>query len=290
MSDKQTLPAVKSVALPIGNSQDISLRSIKAIQGADIIYCEDTRKLKSLIQALELVLKNSVSLRSIPGTEEWNVDWSKLAVEAAGKTIVIVSDAGTPIINDPGKALTQYAREHGWSFEALPGPCAPVLALQYTGGFGLPFAFFGFAPRNAGKDSKTFQDFAKAIDQVRSFVFFDTRYQVVNTLKTLCELELGERKVFLARELTKTHEEIFEGTVIEVLEQVRAKLEADDAIGELTLVMEGQPLASSEQTSISVEELLEFRNAAPRKAAKILAQLKALSSQESYKLIVESRS
>jgi len=286
---KKTSPIIKSVALPLGNPLDLSLRAKQVILDADYVYCEDTRKFRSLLQALDMSLKPGVKIRTIPGSEEWSEDWSKLESDAEGKLVITVSDAGTPIINDPGLALTKYAREQGWSFEALPGPCAPVLTIQATGGFGLPFSFYGFAPKD-GADSKAFKGFVSAVDQVNTFVFFDTRYQIVNTLEKLAASNLADRSIHLTRELTKTYEEIFSGSVSEVLERVKAKLQKDDALGELTIVLEGRPSDSlSQSTTLTIEELLEFRNAAPRKAAKILSQAKGLSSQESYKLIVESR-
>ena len=283
-------PIVKSVALPLGNPKDLSLRAIEAITEAEFVYCEDKRKFKALTSQLEIELRPTLSMRTIPGNEEWNEDWSKLSKEAAGKTVLLVSDAGTPIINDPGKALTLFAKQEGWGFEAIPGPSAPIFAIQLTGGFGLPFSFFGFAPKGKGAESKSFKAFVQRIDESKTFIFFDTRYQIVNTLENLVSLGLGDRNMFLTREQTKTHEEIISASVSETLKWVVDKLKADDAIGELTLIIEGNPdVVDGSKSPMGTEALLEFRNAAPRKAAKILSGVSGLSSQESYKLIIESR-
>lgn len=283
-----TYPTVISLAMPLGNPKDISFRAVEALTDADFIYCEDKRKLKFLCSALAIQLKSDVKLRVVPGSREWDENWSRLGQEAAGKNVLMLSDAGTPIINDPGAAIVQYAREQGWPLVSLPGPSAPILAVQKTGGYGLPLLFFGFAPKASHADKKNFQDFLSAIHSAGTFVFFDTKYQIGKTLEALAQAGEAERPLVVLKDMTKQFEGEFVGSVGEVSVQIAQHLEKEDGIGELTVVLKGGQEQSTDQAqeqSTQAAEWIAFRNAAPRKAAKILAQKFGLKSQESYKLI-----
>lgn len=283
-----TFPTVISLALPLGNPKDISLRAVEALQAADFIYCEDKRKVKFLCSALDISLKADVNLRVVPGNSEWDEDWNRLEEEAAGKNVLMMSDAGTPVLNDPGAAIARHARSQGWPFVALPGPSAPTLALQQTGGFGLPLLFYGFAPRGTGPERKDFKVFLQSMKSAGTFICFDTRHQILKTLQTLCEAGEENRELSVLKDMTKEFEGEFSGTVLSVRDQIDQHLQNEGGIGELTLVFKGSSgddSSSSEGRHGSLEEWLSFRKSAPRQAAKILSEKFGLKSQESYKLV-----
>lgn len=289
-------PQILLVALPLGNPADLTRRASDALEAADWIFCEDTRKLKSLMEAAKLQFKAGSRMTSIPGSEEWNFNWSQL--EEAARTqdefkVVLCSDAGTPSINDPGRALVIEAQKRAWPVLALPGPSAPVMAIQWSGGFGLPLLFYGFAPKGGGK---SFDEFVSGLKSSRSFVFFDTRYNVQATLSALGEAGYGERRSFLAREMTKTHEELLSGTVNEVKVLVDKQLEKEGAIGELTLIIEGDGGVSAQAQALAqgdpedlARKILSISQLAPKTASKILSELSGLSKQDSYKLMVDMK-
>jgi 16S rRNA (cytidine1402-2'-O)-methyltransferase len=288
-------PVVTLLALPLGNPEDLSLRGARALREADRLFCEDTRKLHQLLQALGLELKPSCRVSSLPGDEEWNFNWKYLQDDAeklgAIYQVVLVSDAGTPGLNDPGRALAEHAQREGWELRALPGPSAPVLALQWTGGFGMPFVFWGFSPKSRGK---TFRDFQAALKSSGTLACFETRHQVLETLEALVEVGLGETRMHLCREMTKTHEELWTGSVSEILERTREKLARDDAIGELTLLFEGEGRAAGGADGVQdpvafARKILELRSLPPKAASKVLAELSGIDKAEAYRMLIDSK-
>lgn len=287
-------PLIQIVALPLGNPRDLSRRAAEALEAADWIFCEDTRKIKALMEACKLKLKEASRLTSIPGAEEWNFNWSSLEEAARSERefkVVLCSDAGTPSVNDPGRALVMEAHKRKWPVIAIPGPSAPVMAIQWSGGFGLPILFYGFAPKGAGKH---FDDFVARLKSAVSFVFFDTRYNILSTLSLLEEASMGHKRAFLAREMTKAHEELWQGTVSEIKVLVEKHLNQEDAIGEITVVVEGEceVLSSSAPRSPQdaqdfARKILSITQLAPKAASKVLAELSGLSKAEAYKLMVD---
>jgi 16S rRNA (cytidine1402-2'-O)-methyltransferase len=276
-------PHVHLVALPLGHPKDLGARAGSILESARFIFCEDTRKLQRLVQ--ELGLQTRAKFVSLPGDEEWSASWDRFLEDADDTPIwALVSDAGTPIVNDPGKALLEHARRNEWRVTAVPGPCAPILAWQWSGGFGLPFSFVGFAPKAKGPGVKALEDFFAPLSSARSFVFFDTRHQVLTTLAHLEATGLGERRLYLAREMTKSHEELLEGSVRALRELLEKKLAADEGLGELTFVLEGAPAEASVQasTAASLEDLVEVRKGGAKAAAKIAARLSGRSVSDCY--------
>lgn len=285
------LPQIYLLALPIGNPSDLSLRAIQTLQEADWIFCEDSRKLRTLVEGVSVKLKNDVKLIRIPGDEEWNYPWSEL--EKVGNiNIVLCSDAGTPGINDPGRALILEANKRNWPLLAIPGPSAPTLAVQWSGGFGLPFMFYGFAPKSSGK---SWDSFTRALQESRTFVFFDTRYNILNTLKMLVDSGHGNRKCFLTREMTKTHEEIWSASVLEIKNKVENKLKEENVIGELTLLIEGAYEKEStsqlgrESPLELAQKMMSLTQLPPKQASKLLSELTGLTKQEAYDWMLKNK-
>ncbi len=218
------------VATPIGNLEDLSTRARDALKEADLVACEDTRRTGRLLARLGLK-KRLISLhehnerRRLPGL---------LKELAAGRSVALASDAGTPLLSDPGYLLVRGAVAAGVRVEAVPGPSAVLAALVASGLPPYPFTFAGFPPHRRGKRRAYYRRFA-AVDH--TLVFFESPHRLLASLEDAVR-ELGDRPAAAARELTKRYEEILRGS----LTALREELAARPALkGEFTLVV-GAPV------------------------------------------------
>lgn len=196
------------VSTPIGNLGDITLRAIETLKAADAIVCEDTRVTGNLIKLLELPKKELISFHGYSDEKKLEVILKRLY---KGEHLAIVSDAGTPGISDPGYALVSRAREMDIKIEVVPGPSAFLAALSASG---LPinqFLYLGFLPMKKGR--KTLLESFK--DEKRTVVFYESVHRIEKTLNELSDAlsSQPDRKVVVARELTKMHEEIISTTI-----------------------------------------------------------------------------
>ena len=217
------------VATPIGCLEDITLRAIRILREADLILAEDTRHTRTLCAKHGI----STPLRSFHAhTNDDKVDLL-LAELAEGAHYAMVSDAGTPVVSDPGVYLVSRAAEAGIEVEAIPGPSAVLAALSVAG---LPvrrFVFEGFLPRSGGDRTRALDRIAQSAITV---VLFESPHRIHATLNDLERTLGGDRQIALCRELTKMHEQTIRGTAPEV----RSAL-SDPARGEITVVVEGKP-------------------------------------------------
>ena len=188
-------------ATPIGNPGDASPRLLAALSSADLILAEDTRRAAGLFRRLGITGGKVVSFHD--HNEEGRVA-QVLEALSAGKTVALISDAGTPLLSDPGYRLVRACREQGHPVSPLPGPSAPVAALSACGLPPYPFAFLGFLPRKPGAVRETLAPFARL---ALTLVFFERKDRLAATLGLALEV-LGERECAVARELTKDFEEI----------------------------------------------------------------------------------
>jgi 16S rRNA (cytidine1402-2'-O)-methyltransferase len=216
------------VATPIGNLEDITLRALRTLREADAILAEDTRRTGVLTSHHGI----STRLRSLHAhTGEGQLD--AIAAElAAGARFALVSDAGTPVVSDPGHALVERAVALGVTVEGIPGPSAVTTAVAVSG---LPcdhFRFVGFLPRSGSKRSSALESI---IQDSGASVFFEAPQRVGKTLAELAALALPERRAAACRELTKLHEEVRRGTLTELAEYFQ-----EGARGEFTVVVEGR--------------------------------------------------
>lgn len=261
------------VATPIGNLEDITLRALRILREADLIACEDTRQTRKLLDRHGIV-KPLVSYHE---HNELARAVELLGELEAGRNVALVSDAGTPLIADPGYRLVAQARSAGIGVSPIPGPSALIGALSASG---LPtdsFFFGGFLP--AKKTQRR-----KALEQVKNYpatlVFYEAPHRILESLEDVAEI-LGRRQVTLARELTKIHEEFLAGEASEL----RQALSLRPALkGEITVVIDraGAPAVGD---TVSVEAAFERLLAAgvPRmEAMKILARERGLSKREVY--------
>lgn len=228
------------VGTPIGNLGDMTDRARDTLSAVDIVAAEDTRRTGRLLARFG-VKRRMVSL--FEGNER-DRTISLLAELRDGKDVALVSDAGMPSISDPGFRLVRACADEGIDVRVVPGPSAVTAALVVSG---LPverFVFEGFLPRKAGERRERLR--AMAHDP-RTFVVFESPRRVATLLRDITK-ELGDRRVALARELTKIHEEVLRGRASEVL----ARLEGSDPKGEVVLVIEG----NREQGPPELEELV----------------------------------
>ena len=203
------------VATPIGNLDDLSPRAARALAEADLVACEDTRHTGKLLAHLGL-RRPLVSLHE--HNERRRVP-ELVARLAAGATIAVATDAGTPLVSDPGYPLVRAAIAAGVRVEAIPGPSALLAALVASGLPPLPFTFAGFPPPKPGKR----RSFYRGLGELgHTFVVYESPHRLVASLSDAVA-ELGERPAALARELTKLHEEIVRGPLPELLAWARER-------------------------------------------------------------------
>ncbi len=214
------------VATPIGNLEDVTLRALRTLAEADLLFAEDTRRTRILLDRHEIRAR-PVSLHE--HNEASRIE-SALSVLKDGGNVALVSDAGTPLISDPGARLVEAAIAEGHRVESIPGASAPISALTLSGLARGSFSFHGFLPRRGGERQKLLEGLSR---RPETLVFFESPRRIGGTLRELAEF-LGNRRACVARELTKLHEEVGRGTLLELAERFAAEVR-----GEITLVVDG---------------------------------------------------
>jgi len=269
---------IQVVATPIGNLEDMTLRGLRVLLEADCIYAEDTRRTRILLDHHGIKAK-TVSLHS--GNEEARIAQALTQLEA-GKCLALVSDAGTPLISDPGARLIASASEAGHRVEPIPGPSAVLAALSVSGLRAHPFTFIGFLPRKSGARRRLLTPYR---DRPEALVFFESPNRLAETLDDFVAVFGAERRACVARELTKLHEEVVRGSLEELAKQFSCEVR-----GEVTLVVEGgeggeaafpEALLGEPELDQRMAELIgEGRR--PREIAALLAPLSPLPRRELY--------
>jgi 16S rRNA (cytidine1402-2'-O)-methyltransferase len=265
------------VATPIGNLEDVTLRALRTLREADAILAEDTRRTAVLCRHHGVV----TPLRSFHAhTPEVRI--AEIADELrAGARLAIVSDAGTPLVSDPGAELVRAAIERGVRVEAIPGASAPIAALAASGLAGASFSFVGFLPRSGGRRMAALAELAKLGTAI---VLFEAPSRVGPTLHDLAET-LGEtRRAALCRELTKLHEEIARGTLSELADRF-----AEGTLGEVTIVIERTGPAPEEREPVddaAIRAWIADEGLGTKDAAARLAQLEGISKKDAYKRVL----
>jgi 16S rRNA (cytidine1402-2'-O)-methyltransferase len=217
-------------ATPIGNAGDASARLREALVQADVIACEDTRKLQRLLG--DLSLKTNARFIVYHDVNERKQSTKLLSSLLAGESVLLITDAGTPLVSDPGFALVRGAIAAGVTVGVLPGPSAALAALTLSG---LPpdrFVFEGFLPKKSGARKSRLKELST---DPRTLVIYETSRNTQRTLQELTEFFDSHRQVFIARELTKVHEEQIRGELGEVLDSLGGRV----LKGEVVLVIEG---------------------------------------------------
>lgn len=266
------------VATPIGNLADLSARARTVLEGADLIAAEDTRHTAALLKACGIT-RPLISLHE--HNESGRVP-ELLARLAAGETIALVSDAGTPLLSDPGYELVHRAAAAGISIQTVPGPSAIIAALTVAG---LPtdrFCFEGFLPSRASERLTSLKALAY---EERTLVFFEAPHRIQATLEDMATEFGAERQAVVARELTKAHETVYRGTLRELA--ARAAGENNFSRGEITLVVHGATRAAAAVDERQLRRTVDLlsKELPPGRAAALAAQLTGASRAAAYELV-----
>lgn len=266
------------VATPIGNLFDISERAKQTLISADVIACEDTRHTSKLLQHLGLK-KKLISLHE--HNEHERIEQVKQMLDA-GQNIALVSDAGTPLISDPGYPLVQALRQQGFQITPIPGASAIITALSAAGLPTSRFTFEGFLPHKTGAKREKLE----ALEQEpRTMVFYEAKHRILNTLACMAEVFGDVREACIARELTKTFETFYFGSLPQILSQIEA--DKDQQKGEFVVVLAGNPNPSP-ASDVNTDKLLRLlsEELPPKKAAALVASMTGESKKELYNKIL----
>jgi 16S rRNA (cytidine1402-2'-O)-methyltransferase len=272
------------VGTPIGNLEDITFRALRILKDVDLIACEDTRETQKLLRHYGL----SKRLVSYHEHNEFTRAPELIIELEQGAKAALVSDAGMPVISDPGHRLVNLCVRHHIPVVPVPGPSALVAALAASGLPTEQFLFMGFLPARAGERRKALRVLAA---ESRTLVFYEAPHRIEDTLSDASEI-LGARPAVIAREVTKLHEEFLRGHLPELLDYVRKK----PARGEITLVVgPGAPgMAAPAVTNLSltdqVAQIMREQNLDHKAALKQAARERGLNKRDAYKqLLVERR-
>jgi len=263
------------VATPIGNLQDISARALQVLAGVDRIAAEDTRQSKKLLHHYGI----ATPLQAVHEHNERHVAAALLARLAAGEDIALVSDAGTPLISDPGFYLVRAARQAGVRVVPVPGPSALVTALSVAG---LPtdrFLFEGFLP---AKPAGRRQRLAEVAGYSCTLVFYESSHRIVDSLADMAAVLGADREATVARELTKTFETVLGGTLSGLLAQLQA--DSNQRRGEFVVLVHGAPARAATAIDAASEQVLAvLMDELPLKqAASLAAKITGVSKNALY--------
>ena len=263
--------ALVVVPTPIGNLEDITLRALRTLREADLVACEDTRRTGRLLSHYGIE-------KDLVAYHEHNEERlaPELAETARSGKVALVSDAGTPLVSDPGYRLLRACIRGGVEVEVLPGPSAPITALVASGLPADTVVFFGFLPRKGRERTELL---ARILEEKATFVLFESPHRLA---KTLGEIP-GEAPVAVCRELTKLHEEIFRGTAAEAAQRF-----SEGARGEIVLVVRGgtelEPAGFEEAVELARQYVAEGEG--PSRAAARAALESGRSKGEVYDRLV----
>jgi 16S rRNA (cytidine1402-2'-O)-methyltransferase len=269
------------VATPIGNLEDITVRALRLLGEADLIACEDTRHTAKLLNHYG-IHKPTVSYHQ--HNEAARAEQLLKRLEQ-GVQIVLVGDAGTPLISDPGHRLVSLCLERQIPVIPIPGPSAVIAALAASGLPAQEFLFVGFLPSRPAARRKSLQSLA---EENRTLALYEAPHRVVDTLSDALEC-FGRRPAVIAREVTKVHEEFLRGDLAELL----VRLQQQPVRGEITLLI-GPPLPGREKTpeiraaplSERVEQIMRERQLDRKAALKLAARERGLTKRAAYKQLV----
>ena len=271
-------------ATPIGNLEDITLRVLRTLKEVDVIAAEDTRNTIKLLNHFEIKTP-------MTSYHEYNkVDKARYLVEqmARGVSVALVTDAGTPAISDPGEELVRQCYEAGISMTSLPGPAACITALTISGLPTRRFCFEAFLPADKKERKEVLEELQS---ETRTMIIYEAPHHLAKTLRELAEA-LGDRRISICKELTKTFEQVFQTTLFQAAE----RFETEAPRGEQVLVIEGRSRAemkAEEQKSweeIPLSEHMErylSQGIEKKEAMRMVARDRGISKREVYQGLLE---
>ncbi|MDX9714306.1 MAG: 16S rRNA (cytidine(1402)-2'-O)-methyltransferase [Dissulfurispiraceae bacterium] len=264
-------PTLYIVSTPIGNLEDITLRAVRILKEVDLIAAEDTRHSMKLLSSMGI---------SKPMISYWSEKEKSGAEDIIkqlkqGRSIAIISDAGTPGISDPGTVVVKRAVEEGFRIVPVPGPSALTAAISISGLSSDEFLFIGFLPQKVMQRRKKLETLQY---ENRTMIFYEAPHRIEESVSDMLEV-FGERKVVVCRELTKLHEEIFRGSLSIVMQTIKASKIA----GEYVVVVDGAADARLSVEDALREVLMLIKKGKGRKeAVSIIAKQYGLSKKELY--------
>lgn len=272
-------------ATPIGNLEDITLRVLRTLKEADLIAAEDTRHSIKLLNHFDIKTP-------MTSYHEFNkVEKARYLVDKMreGTNVALITDAGTPGISDPGEELVRQCYEAGIEVTSLPGPAACVTALTISGMATRRFAFEAFLPSDKKEKQEIFEELKK---ETRTIILYEAPHRLVRTLSELLE-NLGDRRISVCRELTKTHETVFRTTVSEAL----SYYETEEPRGECVLVIEGKSRMEIQQEqersweAVSIEEHMKRYldgGMDKKEAMKLVAKDRGMKKRDVYQYLLNA--
>lgn len=269
------------VATPIGNLEDITLRALRILKKVDIIAAEDTR------HTLQLLNYFKISKPLISYYKQIEKEKSEYLLEkiTEGKNIAIVSDAGTPGISDPGETIVRQAIEKNINVVPIPGACAAISAIISSGISTDEFCFIGFLPVNSTEKKKKLEENK---NDTKTLIFYEAPHKLKNTLEMI-QKTFGNRKIVLARELTKIHEEFIRGNIDEILNKI------NEPKGEYVIIVEGAKQSKEEieiqnRNNLSLNEHFKYYESLgleKKDIIKRIAKDRGVSKNEIYQYFLE---
>lgn len=260
------------VATPIGNLEDMTFRAVEILKSVDKIYAEDTRNSK--------VLLDHYNIKTIyESYHEFSQEKTSKIIDELknGKKIAIISDAGLPIISDPGFKLVRDAVDNGIAVSTIPGASAGISALIASGLVSMPYTFYGFLDSKESKRKEELNDLKYV---KHTLVFYEAPHRIFDTLEDMLDV-LGDRYICIARELTKTYEEFIRGNISDILK-------LDQIKGEIVLIVEGYKDNENDNYNpfVRIDELISL-GYKPNDAIKEVAHMQNIDRKELYKSYID---
>ena len=267
------------VATPIGNLGDISRRAIETLQQVQLIAAEDTRHSRSLLMQYSI----DTPMQACHEHNEEQLAPALIEKLFSGEDIALISDAGTPLMSDPGYRLVRAAQEAGIAVSPIPGACAAIAALSASG---LPtdrFMFVGFPPH---KHTARQQFYKQLQDQAETLVFYESSHRVLASLDDMCAVFGGEREVVMARELSKTFETIRRSSLSELCDWV--KMDPNQQKGEFVILLQGAQ-STQDALEVDLEQVLKplLEELTVKQASHLAAKITGLKKNRVYKIALE---
>ena len=270
-------PTLYLIPTPIGNLDDITYRTVETLKNVDVIFCEDTRETGKLLKYLNINKKMVTNHEH----NEFNNHEKLLNYLSSGQNVGLVSDRGTPVISDPGYDLARFAINEGYNVVGLPGANALIPALIMSGIEPKPFMFYCFLNSKTAKRKSELEDLKNVNATI---IFYEAPHRIKDTLNDIKTVLGNNRRISISREITKKYEEVYRGTVEEIIEQ------NIDFKGELVVVVEGNNI--SHEFSMTILEHIDMYiddGYSSKDAIKIVAKERNLKKSEVYDMYLKNQ-
>ncbi|GAB1262214.1 16S rRNA (cytidine(1402)-2'-O)-methyltransferase [Aurantivibrio plasticivorans] len=279
--NKQKLGTLYVVATPIGNLADMVPRAVETLQLVQLIAAEDTRHSKRLMEHFHI----STPMVAYHDHNEQESTKGLLKRLAEGDSIALISDAGTPLVSDPGYRLVRAARQAGIPVVPIPGACAAITALSVAGVPSDKFSFEGFLPN---KSTQRIAVFEALVNHTHTLIFYEAPHRLLDCLRDLQTVFGEEREIVLARELTKTYETVVDGSVADLIDFVSQ--DNNQQKGEIVLVVRGSSREKQDDVSIEAQRVLNILgDLPPKKAAAYTAEITGVNKKMLYQWLVDNK-